>query len=270
MSENSTLSLIQSIANSQKELLVLFKAEEHVLTNNAFNDFFCVSSMQDYNSKFGAIINNFVPHPSYFHKDKIENGESWFDAIMKLDDADRIVSMMTPSYDSYAFHVKIDSSVEDYRIVTFVDITRDLIKRIMIKNNVNIDIPSGAYDKKYFLQVAKNFDDAAVFNEKIIGAVLVKIDEDENPDFAYDEEALKRFVSDFKHATRQDDMLVRWDRAKFLLIYLVDGVLSSEQMIKKLENLIQNSAMRSLKCKLSSALQKEGESIISLLARLQS
>ncbi|MCX6052759.1 MAG: hypothetical protein NTZ60_09640 [Campylobacterales bacterium] len=269
MTETTSLSLIQSVIDSQKDLIILFKGENHILTNRAFNNFFGFSSLLDYNKSYGAIVDNFVPHPSYFHKEKIEKGESWLDAILKLDEMNRIVSMMTPTYDPCAFSVAIDRSVEDYSIVTLTDITRDLIKRIMIENNVNIDLKSGAYDKKYFLQVSKSFEDAAVFNEKILGVILATVDTYENPDFAYDKKALTEFVNHFKQSTRQDDMLVRWDEGKFLLIYFVDNEQNAQQMVKKLQNLVDSSDLKSLKCKLSSVVQNEKESITSLIRRVQ-
>ena len=268
MTEITCLSLVQNVINSQKDLIVIFQGEGSVLANSAFNNFFGVSSLDDYNDNFGAIVDNFLPHPSYFHKEKIKADERWFDAIMRQDEMDRIVSMMTPTYEPYAFSVNINRDIEDYNIVTFVDITRDLIKRIMIENNVNMDKTSGAYEKKYFLHVAKTYEDAATFNEKILGVILVSVDEDENPDFADDEKALKEFVDHFNSSTRQDDMLVRWDKNKFLLIYLVDSEQNALEMVKKIQTLVDSSPIKVLKCRLNWAVQKESEGIHSLIDRV--
>ena len=267
MLDTTCLPLIQSVINSQKDLLVIFHQQNHIATNNAFNKFFGVHSFIEYNNNFGSILDNFIPHPSYFHKDKLQDGENWFDAIENLDEIDRIVSMLTQSYDPCAFSVKIDSSVEDYKIVTFVDITRDLVKRIMIENHINLDKKSGAYDKKYFLQIAKNFEDAAVFNEKMIGMNLIKIDEEANPDFSGDEKILGEFVKKIKSSIRQDDMLVRWSPSTFLLVYLIDSEYNAGQVAIKLQNLLKG--MNGLKSTLSSALQHKGESVDALTKRVQ-
>ena len=72
MTETTSLSLIQSVIDSQKDLIILFRGGNHILTNRAFNNFFGYSSLLDYNKNYGAIVDNFVPHPSYFHKEKIE------------------------------------------------------------------------------------------------------------------------------------------------------------------------------------------------------
>lgn len=270
MVESVSISLVQSIINSQKELVVLFDGEKHLLANSAFNSFFGVASIEEYSKNFGDILGNFVPHPSYFHKEKVKSGESWFDAVLRLDELNRIVSMVTPTFEPCAFLLKIDRNVADYSIVTFSDITRDLIKRIMIENNASIDEKSGAYDKKYFLEVRENFENAAVFNEKRLGAILVSINQNENPDFVHDKEMLKKFVNDFKRQIRQDDMLVRWDSSKFLLLYLVDNETNAQQMTNKMQNLLQNSSMKDLQCEINSVIQNENEKINALLLRVQS
>ena len=64
-------------------------------------------------------------------------------------------------------------------------------------------------------------------------------------------------------------MLVRWDEGKFLLIYFVDNEQNAQQMVKKLQNLVDSSDLKSLKCKLSSVVQNEKESITSLIRRVQ-
>lgn len=90
---------MQSVLDSQKNLIAIFKGDEIVLTNATFNAFFGVSSSVEYKANYGHFIENFVPHPSYFNKDKLEKEESWFEAIIKLDEKDKVVSMLSQSYD---------------------------------------------------------------------------------------------------------------------------------------------------------------------------
>lgn len=267
--EDINIALIKSIVDTKKDLLILFKGEEPILTNKSFNNFFSVSSLEDYKRNYGGVLDSFVPHPDYFYKDKVEAGKTWFEAILKLDEMDRIVSMISSSFNPCAFSVGIDRSIEDYSIVTFTDITQDLIKRIMIENNANIDKKSGAYDKEYFIHVSKSFEDAASFNEKILGSILISVDANENPNFANDEEALKGFVNNVKSSIRKDDMLVYWEDGNFLLVFLVESKENAQQMLNKLINLVESSTMRSLGCKLNLAFQKEKESIAALIKRVQ-
>jgi len=103
-----------------------------------------------------------------------------------------------------------------------------MIRRIMIENHVNIDAKSGAYTKKYFLQIARSYQDATVFNEKIIGAVLIEANLSDGSNISSSEDTLSAFLDLFKNSTRQDDMLIRWNDNIFLLIFFVENVANAE------------------------------------------
>ncbi len=247
-----------------RSLIVVFKDGEPILTNAAFNSFFGVASFELYKSNFGPFIDNFVPHPSYFHKEKFDKDEKWFDAILELEEDDRVVSMMTSSYEPHAFSVAIDKGEDGYMIATFSDITQTLIKRIMIENNVSIDKQSGAYDKKYFLQITQSYEDAALFNEKIIAISEINLISEE----LLEKDELENFVQEVKQIIRQDDMLVRFDKKKFLLICLVDDDQKSKQVNVKIEQMLDKNSTSQLSFTLYSASQKENESIKNLIKRV--
>jgi hypothetical protein len=253
MKEETSLAIIQSIVDSQRDLMVLFEENNPVLVNRAFKNFFSVSSLVEYREEFGPFVNNFVPHPSYFHGDKIAKGSNWVDAILELPTEQRIVSMMTPMYEPHAFLVYIQK-IDEYVIGVFEDITQTLIKRIMIENNASIDKPSGAYAKNYFLQIAQSFQDAAVFNKKTISAILIKTAEKEVI------EPLE-LVKHFKSIIRQDNMLIRWQDNSFLLIYLVDSLSNAQKMLDK---------VYTKGCSFTLITQQEKEGIKEFIKRVES
>lgn len=257
--ENINISLLQGVINHQKELVVIFHKDEVLLTNKKFNNFFDVVSTKEFKSNFKLFIDNFIPHPYYFHKEKMAKGESWFDAILKLPKDDRTVSMITPNYEPHAFSVDIDNNIDDFKIVTFTDITQDLIKRIMIENNASIDRKSGAYAKKYFTQIAKSYEYAAKFNEKYIAVILITL-KNQIKDM--------EFVNSFKNIIREDDMLIKWDENSFLLVYLVDSIEKAPKMLSKLQKLITIEPLNEFRCELKINVQEENENIKSLIKRV--
>ncbi|MDQ1337403.1 MAG: hypothetical protein QG617_370, partial [Campylobacterota bacterium] len=80
MRDDICLALIKRVVDSQKDLIIIIHNGEPVLVNRAFERFFSVLTLDEYNSQFGLFVDNFVPHPHYFHKDKIKDGSSWLDA----------------------------------------------------------------------------------------------------------------------------------------------------------------------------------------------
>jgi competence protein ComGF len=260
LSEDTSLAIIKSIINMQKDLIVIFKDNKIVLMNSALKKFFGVSSVEQYEEEFGPFVHNFVPHPSYFHSQKIQNKAPWYDAILELEEIDRVVSMITPSYEPYAFSVEINKT-QDYVIALFSDITQTLIKRIMIENNANIDAKSGAYAKAYFLQIAQSYQDVALLNKKIISAILIKTN-------LGDANLLKDFVANLKSIIRQDDMLIRWDEDSFLLIYLAETPQGAKVMMNKLNQICIREGISEITYTLSQIIQKEGEEIKSFIKRI--
>lgn len=260
MPNEISLSLIQSVVDSQKDLIVIFHNDEEVLINKAFQKFFGVSSLEQHKGEISSFVEKFVPHPSYFNASFIEEGESWFDAILRKPKLEQIVSMLNAGHEPHAFAVTIETNTPEYTIVNFNDITQSLIKRIMIENEKNIDKKSGAYAKDYFLQVANSYEEAAVFNEKIIGAVAIDMAK-------ADETSAVDFVEFLKNSTRQDDMIVRWSDYKYLIIFLTDGELNALLMLKKLEEILDKRGGESSSYGLSLHTQKKGEDMDLIVAK---
>ena len=247
--------LLQNIIDAQENIICIFKDAELILSNKAFNTFFTVHSLEQYNQEFGPFVNNFVPHSSYFHSEKVKEGEEWLDAIVQIEEKDRIVSMLNANYEPRAFSLGVDSSIPHYSVLSLSDISQNLIKRIMIENNVSIDEKSGAYNKEYFMHTSDSFHDAAVFNEKSIGITMIEIDEDEENGF------LAKLVSCIKSKIRQDDMLVKYSENILLLAYLVDNKENALQLSKKLGSISNEESCRGLNFKMSVTLVQENEKI---------
>lgn len=260
MQENC-LALLHAISEETKEFILIFKDEKILFSNHAFNSFFGISSIEEFTANFRNIVECFVPHPSYFNAQKIPQGQSWFEAILALDEIDRVVSFLSQNHDPHAFSVKINQDTNDYTIVTFSDITQTLIKRILIDNHMNIDTQSGAYAKEYFLHIKQSFEDAAAFNEKYIGLTLLRAEPqgEFNP---------KEIADLLKKNTRDDDMIIRWGSEQFLMAYLVDDAPKAQAVHDKLQAVMHKNLSSSLGITLFSLLQQEHEKIARLINRL--
>ena len=255
--QDDCFALIQTIANNTKDFVLIFEGEELRFSNAAFNSFFGVSSSKDFLLHFHSLVDLFVPHPSYFNAEKIPAGQTWFEAILALDPIDRVVSFLSQKHDPHAFSVTINEEAENYKVLTLSDITQSLIKRILIENNMNIDKKSNAYTKQYFLHIKQSFEDAAHFNEKLIGFTLIEADDKEACSPA-------EFVETLKKYTRENDMIVAWDKGKFLLAYLIENATNAAAVESKLRAVLNKEFSYTL----SSILQKEQESIAKMISRL--
>lgn len=266
--DNDCSKLFQSVIDTQKNLIILMHRDTPLLFNKAFQKFADVGSVKEFMREFGSLVNRFVPHNAYFHAGKADNPDEWVSALLALPEQDRIVSMINSRAEPYAFSVTLDTPVHGYTIVSFTDISQDLIKRIMIENDVSIEKESGAYNKDYFTHTSKSFHDAAEFNEKAIGITMIELMSSDHEAEKY----LRDFTSSIKSSIRQSDMLVRWGRKIFLLAYLVDTPDSGMKFSQKLLSLMRLEPFESLNTismRLGTAVQKDKEDITDIIKRAE-
>lgn len=258
--------LFLSAINTQKNLIVLMRDHVPILFNKAFLDFANVSCAKGFLREFGSLLNRFVPHDSYFHAGKTDNPEDWTTALMELPKNDRIISMLSWRIEPHAFSVSVEAPVPNYLIVTFTDISQDLIKRIMIENDVSIDKESGAFDKEYFNHTSKSFLEAAIFNKKLIGITMIELMSSDSEGMRY----LHDFCFSIKSNIRQSDMLVRWGKQVFLLAYLIDSSDNAMNFSRKLLTVMREEPFQSLtniSMRIGTSVQNENDDISSIISR---
>ncbi len=266
--ENECSVLVESIINTQKNLIVVLHKNTPTLFNKAFKNFAGVSSVQEFLREFGSLINRFVPHNSYFHAGKVDNLDEWIQTLAALNEQDRVVSMISGRGEPYAFSVTVDTPINGYAILSFTDISQDLIKRIMIENDATLDKESGAYDKDYFIHTSKSFHDAAEFNKKAIGITMIELLclEDEVQKY------LRDFTLSVKSNIRQSDMLIRWEKKVFLLAYLINDTEDALYFSQKLFNIMKEEpfdALKTISMRLGTTIQQENEEIAELITRAE-
>jgi hypothetical protein len=253
--------LIQNIVDSVDDLVVIIEQTRPILMNRACCNFFGVRSIEEYSQNFGTFSNNFVPHPAYFNMNKVPEGKTWTEALSELEEKDKIVSMLNTFHEPRAFSVKVDSSHPTYTVLSLNDISANLIKRIMIENDVSIDKRSGAYNKDYLLHTAEILQDGAAYNEKEIGLTMIKVPQ-------VQEDTLSTLVKDIKNEIRQTDMLVKWSSNTLLLAYLIDKEDNAILLSKKLQELVLKERSGGRDFNLSVTLVKKKEKLATAIKRL--
>lgn len=260
--------LFQAAIDTQPNLIVLMHDHTPILFNKAFQDFSGMPNVKMFLREFGSLPNRFVPHDAYFHAGKASDLDQWTSSVMELPESERIVSMINYRAEPFAFSLTVDKPVEGYTIVSFTDISQDLIKRIMIENDVSIDKESGAFNKDYFVHTAKSFQNAALFNEKAIGITIIEI----LSSSCDSDKCMHDFTSSLKSHIRQSDMLVRWDKKIFLLAYLVEDGENIRKFSQKLLRVLTEEPfehLQSVHIRLGSSIQQENEAIFDIISRAE-
>ena len=260
------MKLIQSVMDAQANLIVLMHGSEPVVFNKAFCRFADVDNVKMFLREFGSLPNRFVPHDFYFHTGKLDNPEDWVSGLAQLDESERIVSMFSAAMEPHAFSVSVDIPVEGYAVLTFTDISQELIKRILIENDRSVEKESGAYSKDYFLHTFKSFQDAARYNKQQVGVSLVHFPSSSDPA----PDTVRSAASEFKKAIRQSDMLVRWGDKSFVVAYFVDEPEKALSFSQKVLNLTRSEPFQRLgSARIGVNIQKAGNKIDDLIHRIE-
>lgn len=253
--EAECLLLLQSSIDIHESPVALLRHSEPIALNRSFLKFCNVSSLKEFNREFGSLIYRFVPHDDYFHSGKVDEAERWLESLTALPQGERIVSMLDHKVEPYAFELIITHPMEGYSIITFKDVSQDLIKRILVENDATIDAESGAYRQDYFLHTLKSFQEAARFNRKQVGITMCEFrNEDCDP---------KTFAQAIKSSIRHDDMLIRWSKKRFILAYLIDMEQSTEPIDTKIR------AKSPYPIRLSSDVQNDIDDIRMLIRKVE-
>lgn len=258
--------LLQAAIDNQENLTVILENNEPLLLNKSLQKFWNVLNAKELVREFGALEYRFVPHDSYFHAGKIDEPSKWADALLEIEHEDRIVSMINYKADPFAFRALIQKPNDIYTIVTFIDISQELIKKIMTENEVSLDKASGAYSKDYFTHTARSLQDAASYNKKLIAAMYIRL----NTTLENIDEIAATFTKNVKNYTRQSDMIVRFDEKEFVILYLIDEEKHGTMFYNKMLNLIgENKLLAShlAQIKISQAIQKPREWVIDTINR---
>lgn len=247
--------VLKHLSDSNKNLVVIVFQDTPVLLNKAFLEFANVTDPKHFLREFGSLSNRFVPHPDYFHRGKVADETKWLETLITLPIEERIVSMINFRAEPFAFEVEAVSPLPELFILTFKDITQDLIKRIMTQNEGNIDPETGAYTHSYFIHTAKSLHEAALLNKKMIGLILI--------DTGADNYELKEMAQYFKKTIRQSDMLIRWGKNKFIIAFLIDNPDNISIVLQKVRQ-----SPHYFK-KITTVLKETNESITAFIHRIE-
>ncbi len=257
--------LLQSLLDTHDQMVLVLEEEMVAFANSTFLHFFGLASLLEFKREVGMLEHRFVPHDSYFHAGKIESDERWYEALAALPEQERIVSMINTQIVPHAFEVKVMTGIGRYVVVTFRDVTKELIKRILIQNDANTDKASGAYSRDYFMHTSASLQDAANFNKKHIHLTTIVLDSTLN-----DEASIRSFVALIKQNIRVDDMLVRWNERTFVLAYLVDADSFGDIVTMKLEHLLKSHQVQTClqhSCALNTIVPKASEPLSAMIKR---
>ena len=226
------------LLDAQPTMVIVTDAREVKYANRSFLEFFRCDTVQTFRKRYRCVCDSFVQSDNFFHLGRIAEKADWVKAMQRLPAEKRVVSMVShEDFTEKAFSVSI-STLNDYYVVDFHDISETMLKQLELIKRVEHDTLTGAYNRDYFYRrigiIAKRH---ATVNQ-LTALTMLDIDhfKQVNDTYGHDvgDRVLKSLVDLVQRNLRSSDVLVRWGGEEFLLVL---GVGDEQGLATVLENL---------------------------------
>ena len=238
---------IQTVMDAQPNMILITAGDHLEYANKSFLDFFECEDTEAFKREYGCVCNGFVQNERFFHMGKVNVGESWIDVLSRLEPHEQIVSLLCPNLEGKAFKVEVRDYDDEHHILTFTDISDNLMKQIEAEDAANTDGLTGLHNRQFFEKHARLFVIDAEVRQLQAGIILFDIDHFKSINDRFGHNAGDAVLSGVARAVRQSvrskDMLIRWGGEEFLVMAAVK---TPDQLFSMAEKLRRTVA--GLKC----------------------
>jgi diguanylate cyclase (GGDEF)-like protein/PAS domain S-box-containing protein len=264
---------LQKLLDTQTNILMLTNGKMIQYANKSLLEFFGYSSLLEFKQELNCICEKFIQNERYFHLPDTNDIENWIDKIATLPKEKRIVAMLNSSFEVHVFSIDINQFDNELILITFTDISQNILKTMELEDKVIHDKLTGAYNREYFENnITSIIDDVNPFTKIAISYMDIDHFKMVNDTYGHDvgDFVLKELVNVAKRFSRQDDIIIRFGGEEFVLVLKVK---TKEGAIKALEHLrvvVEGhdfSPLEKLTCSFGLTFHKEGENIDATLKR---
>ncbi len=230
---------LEKVFNFQNNIVILTDGNTLKFANRTFYNFFGYGSLGEYLKKYKCICDQFVDDEAFFSLAKVgPQDRNWLEAMQKLPERKRIVSMFSQYETLHDFAVSINILDRDNIIVTFADITENIKEKMSLKGRIMIDPLTQAYNRTYF-------DESAALlleKNKIAGyrtaCILFDIDffKKVNDTYGHNvgDDVLRGVVRLVKANIRPEEKLIRWGGEEFIILSRVRSEEEAQMVAEKI------------------------------------
>ena len=264
----------RKLVNTQNNIVIVSNGNEIDFANNKFFRFFGYKDIDSFRNQQKCICELFLTNERFFYQEKIEDGDTWIDAILKLQHAERVVSMMNSKFNVHAFSVSISQFDKENYIITFTNISQTMLENIELLEKTVRDKLTGALNREYFEQNYEKLILEYSYNENSLAIALLDIDDFKlvNDTYGHDigDLVLVQFVETIEKFSRKDDILVRWGGEEFIIILKVKSESDLKKALEHIKKVIEIqtfSNVGQITCSIGGTIYRNNEDINQTIKR---
>lgn len=202
------------ILDTQKYISFITKNETLIEVNNKFLEFFNCKNIEMFNLNHKNILQLFENTNGFIGSDFFIKNKNWIEEINKMGENHKICKIILPNNSEYIFSISINSlfNIEEYFIITLIDITDTIEKSTLIEYHLNHDDVTGLFNNYKSTDILEKEIRRDLRYGNDLSLILFEVDQYK------DNNALKDISKILLENVREHDTVSRWKDNQFLAI----------------------------------------------------
>jgi len=254
-------SMLQTIIDNQQNICFVTDFNEITFANRAFLNFFYISHINEFNTKFTNVEDIFIEDKNNIHKtivsdyentDRLSFGKIFFNEINNINDARKIVSIKDKDSQIRLFYLNI-SCIEEHKnqfLINLTDITKMGEEKIVIEQKAYRDGLTNIFNRHKFDELFASELERVKRYKFPMSIAILDIDHfkefNDNHGHLVGDEVLIMLSSNLGDKLRKTDVYARWGGEEFVILFietkLDDAIISSNNIRKNIEQLEHKTA----------------------------
>lgn len=238
---------VKTLLNKQNNIVFIYDGQNILESNEVFNNFFSINSIEDFLKKNRTISDYFIEENGFFSTSLLADKNNWMSHIINdLSEIDKIVKLKNNNNEDRIFTINIIKNYQ-YFIISLTDITDLEEKTTLLNHHINHDKLTGLYNKNKFNKI---FDielkrDKRYHNN--LSLILLCINEDNQiPNDKRTDEIVKSIADIIINCVREHDTVIKFDEREFVILLPetdINGAKSVSNKIKEKIEIYQNDLL---------------------------
>ncbi|WP_373034574.1 diguanylate cyclase [Sulfurimonas sp.] len=235
--DDTVFSVINAIPNP----VIVVSNDKLQSANNAFLDFFSLSSIEEFNAVYGSVAKLFIKNNNFFSPSDIKNNEYWTDYLFLRPEINRIVSIMNSDNELIDFEITL-KKIEDESeyIVVFNDISIYISEKNEYEYFAYHDHLTKIFNRQKFDELfLKAFENKKRYGDTL-SVILIDLDHFKTVNDTYGhligDLVLIAIVGIIEKELRINDIFARWGGEEFIILLPrtdVNGAYIKAEVLRK-------------------------------------
>ncbi|WP_321778148.1 diguanylate cyclase [Sulfurimonas sp.] len=245
--------ILQHIIDSENSMTVITNTTNVSFASTSFLNFFCVSGMDEFQSKIHTFLDIFSDENQIINKNNIlassQNNIDFYKFIQKIDETSRIVKLKNCKNNIKSFFINISKINDINYLINFTDITKLSQEKEATEKKVYKDSLTGVSNREKFEEVFEyELTQSKRYNRELSLAVLdIDYFKNFNDKFGHlvGDEILTMLSQNIEKNKRESDFFARWGGEEFVILFTSTNLEIATNLTENFRKIIQNMKHKS-------------------------